>query len=78
MIDGVVCSPRPRGHVAVDGDSGAVVPLLTGALGRGRAVIEWPYTAGVRPRLALPCASSCMIRWSRVLLSHTLDAARSY
>ena len=32
------------------------------------------------PQPDLPLASACseMIRWSRVLLSHTLDAARSY
>ena len=30
------------------------------------------------PDLPLASASPDMIRWSRVLLSHTLDAARSY
>ena len=30
------------------------------------------------PNLPLPSAISGMIGWSRVLLSHTLDAARSY
>ena len=30
------------------------------------------------PGLRLASASSDMIGWSRVLLSHTLDAARSY
>ena len=33
--------------------------------------------ASCQPDLPLASASSDMIRWSRVLLSHTLDAARS-
>ena len=31
-----------------------------------------------QPDLPLASASSDMIRWSRVLLSHALDTARSY
>ena len=33
---------------------------------------------GTPPDLPLASASSDIIRWSRALLSHTLDAARSY
>ena len=33
---------------------------------------------GYGPDVPLASAGSDMIRWSRILLSHTLDAARSY
>ena len=35
-------------------------------------------TAVLLPDLPLASANSHMIRWGRVLLSHLLDAARSY
>ena len=41
------------------------------------SVNEKPLGA-VGSDLPLAAASSDVIRWSRVLLSHTLDAARSY
>ena len=37
-----------------------------------------PNCGEANPDLPLASASSDMIRWSRVLLSHTVDAARSY
>ena len=39
---------------------------------------EEEQNQGYVPDLPLASASPDMIRWSRVLLSHTLDAARSY
>ena len=40
--------------------------------------LECAFVVGYPPDLPLVSAGSDMIRWSRVLLSHTLDAARSY
>ena len=44
---------------------------------RGTHGMQLGYESAI-PDLPLASASSDMIRWSRVLLSHTLDAARSY
>ena len=53
--------------------------LLAGLLCRMHPVIEaWRMGNWVAPDLPLASASSDMIRWSRVLLCHTLDAAYSY
>ena len=46
-----------------------------GGRGRTRRTVEWQNSA---PDLPLASASPDMIRWSRVLLSRTRDAARSY
>ena len=40
--------------------------------------VPWLAAAGHGQTCHLVSANSDMIRWSRVLLSHTLDAARSY
>ena len=53
------------------------VPIHGGRLGGGGGQCI-PPVQHPAPDLPLASASSDMIGWSRVLLSHTLDAARSY
>ena len=50
------------------------------AVNRPASPSEWQQLGfkGCLPDLPLAPAGSDMIKWSRVLLSHTLDAARSY
>ena len=48
--------------------------LLTSALTAHKVALK----GALEPDLRLASAGSDMIRWSRVLLSHTLDVARSY
>ena len=77
--------PQFNGHPRFSKTVNQVQPR-TGNDDKGHAAFCWEVGTGqsqrqVResePDLPLASASSDMIRWSRVLLSHTLDAARSY
>ena len=59
-------------------------PLHDVHLNKDQTILQCPKSNAVHlrvwplPDLPLACARSDMIRWGRVLLSHTLDAARSY
>ena len=65
-------SGRKVGGRRLQGGGGACIPPPPAKL-----IPDVPWRVSL-PDLPLASANSAMIGWSRVLLSHTLDAARSY